>query len=81
MHMKLKEAFIKRLKNILKERGLTQYALFKISGVPQSTISSILNSNTKSISFRTIYDICSGLGMEFSEFFDDKILKLENIDE
>lgn len=81
MNMKLKDAFVERLKNILKERGLTQYVLYKLSGVPQSTISTILNSDTKSIRLRTIYDICSGLGIEFSEFFDDKILKLENIDD
>lgn len=81
MHMKLKDAFVERLKKILKDRGLTQYALFKLSGVPQSTISTILNSDTKSIRLRTIYDICSGLGMEISEFFDDKLLKLENIDD
>ena len=79
--MKLKDAFVERLKKILKDRGLTQYALFKLSGVPQSTISTILNSDTKSIRLRTIYDICSGLGMEISEFFDDKLLKLENIDD
>ena len=81
MHMKLKDAFIKRLKSILKERGLTQYALFKLSGVPQSTISTILNSETKSISLRTIYEICSGLNIELSDLFDDEILKLENIDD
>ena len=79
--MKLKEAFAKRLREILEERGLTQYALFKLTGVPQSTISTIFNADTKSISLSTIYDICSGLNIEFSTFFDCEILKLENIDE
>ena len=78
--MKLKEAFAKRLKEILKERNLTQYALFKLTGVPQSTISTIFNSDTKSISLSTIYEICSGLNIEFSDFFNSEFLKLENID-
>ncbi len=79
--MKLTEAVAKRLKMILKEKDMTQYELFKISGVPQSTISTILKCEIQTIKLSTLYDICSGLGMEFEEFFSADFLKLEKLDD
>ncbi len=79
--MVLSEAVSNRIKTILKERNLTQYGLFKLSGVPQSTISAILKCENKSVVLSTIYDICSGLGMELSDFFAAKEFKLENLED
>ena len=79
--MKLKEAVAKRIKEIMKEKDITQYQLFKCSGVPQSTISTILNSETKTVKLSSIYDICSGLNIELSDFFDCNYLKLKNLDD
>lgn len=79
--MKLTVAYAKRLKCLLKERGMTQYALFKCSGVPQSTISTILKGELKTIKFSTIYDICAGLGIELADFFNDEVFKLRNIED
>lgn len=77
--MKLKDAVAKRIKEIIKEKGITQYELFKMTGVPQSTISTILKNETKTVKFSTIYEICSGLEIEFLDFFNCEYLKLENI--
>ncbi len=79
--MVLSEVVSKRIKEILKERNLTQYGLFKLSGVPQSTISAIIKCENKSVVLSTIYDICSGIGMELSEFFNTKDFKLENLED
>ena len=79
--MKLEQAIAKRLKQCLKERHMTQYELFKRTGVPQSTISTILNGKVKAILSTTIYQLCVGLDMEISEFFDDELLRLENIED
>lgn len=79
--MKLQEALAKRIKAILKERNITQYELYKLSGVPQSTISTILKGEVKTIKLSTLYDICSGLNLEFEEFFAYDALKLKNIDD
>ncbi len=79
--MKLKNCISRRIKEIIKNRKITQYELFKQTGVPQSTISTILNSESKTVKLSTIYDICSGLGIELSEFFDYDYLKLENLDD
>ncbi len=79
--MLLKDGVAKRIKAIMKEKGITQYQLFKNSGVPQSTISTILNSETKTVKLSTIYDICCGLNIELSEFFNINYLKTENLDD
>ena len=36
--MKLVEAIGKRVENLLKERNLTQYYLYKTGGIPRTTI-------------------------------------------
>lgn len=79
--MKLKDAVAKRIKEIIKEKGITQYELFKRTGVPQSTISTILNAETKTVKLSTIYEICSGLEIELSEFFNCSYLSIENLDD
>ncbi len=79
--MKLLAGVTKRLKEIMKEKNLNQYKLFKLTGVPQSTISTILHGDIKTIQLDTLYDFYAGLNIEFSEFFDVDYLKIENIDD
>ena len=79
--MLLKEAVAKRIKEILKEKNLTQYALFKLTGVPQSTLSTIASGEIKTVKLSTIYDICSGLEIEFTEFFNRDYFKLVSLDD
>ncbi len=79
--MKLTDAIKIRLKNIITERKLTQYKLSSISGVPESTLSTILSGKVKTVKLSTIYDICSSLNMELGEFFEDKIFKIENLED
>ncbi len=77
--MKLTEAIAIRVKNLLDERNLSQYSLFKNGGVPRSTVSNVVNNNKKRVSTETIYQICSTLGISLKDFFDDKIF--DNIDD
>lgn len=79
--MKLKDAIARRIKDIINAKGITQYELFKQTGVPQSTISTILNAETKTVKLSTIYEICTGLGIELSVFFDCDYLKMENLED
>lgn len=79
--MKLMSAISLRLKRILKERKLTQYQLSQISGVPESTISTIIKGEIKTVKLSTIYDICAGLNIEFTDFFEDNNLKLINLED
>lgn len=71
--MKLSKAIAIRLSNILKERNLSQYSLFKNGGVPRSTINDVVNIKKKRVSTDTVYQICSTLNLTLTEFFDDPI--------
>lgn len=79
--MKLTKAVAGRLKTLLEKRKLTQYALSKISGVPQSTISTILSADVQTIKLSTLNDICLGLGVTLSEFFKDDSFNPKNVEE
>jgi len=77
--MKLHEAVSQRVKNLLKEKGMNQYALFKNGGISRSTISTLISANIKNVSSDLIYQICSTLGISLKDFFDDSIF--DNLDD
>lgn len=79
--MRLGKAVINRIKQIIKDKGLTQYQLSKITGISQSTLSTVLSGTTETLKLTTLYEICSGLNIEFSDFFNVDYLKLENIED
>ncbi len=59
-----------RILSLCKERGLTPNGLSYSSGVPQSTIKSILNDESKNPGIVTIKKLCDGLNVSIIEFFD-----------
>ena len=79
--MKLTEAIGKRLKDLLKEQGMTQYKLSTSSGVPQTTISSIVNAEYGDVKVNTILNICRGLNIELEQFFSDPLFRRETLDD
>lgn len=78
--MNLKNAVAKRLKELLDEKQMTQYALSKKSGVPQSTISTILNGDIKTVKLSTMHELCEGLEVELADFFGKEYLKIKNLE-
>ena len=62
----------------MNEQNLTQYELAQRSGVPFSTIKSIMQRRTKNISLKTIIMLSKGLGMRTKDFLDD--IKFGEID-
>lgn len=79
--MLLKEAIVKRIKEILDDRDINQYKLAKLTGLAESTISTLLNSDTKTIKLSTLYDMCAGLQIEFKDFFDCNYLSLSELED
>lgn len=77
--MRLNEAIAKRITELCKERGLTQYALSRKSGVPQSTLSTICHCHFPSMKVHIIYEICEGLEITLKEFYDSPLFDRENI--
>ncbi len=78
--MKLNTAVSKRLQGLLAERGLSQYQLSMKSGVPKTTIGNIVNCQYDSTKLRIIHEICQGLGVDISEFFDSYLFCEENLE-
>ena len=62
-------AIANRIRQLCKERGITPNRLSTISAVPQATIKSILNGESKNPGAVTIKKLCDGLEITLSEFF------------
>lgn len=71
--MRLNEAIGERTKQLLNERGLSNYYLFKKGGIPRSTISAVVNVKKKNVSTNTVYQISATLDLSLKEFFDSPI--------
>ncbi len=71
--MKLTEAVARRIENLLKERGLTQYGLSKLGGVPRQTINIVVKGQHSQVALDTVYQIAASFGITLAEFFDDPI--------
>lgn len=59
-----------RILSLCKERSLTPNGLSYSSGVPQSTIKSILNNESKNPGIVTIKKFCDGLNITITDFFN-----------
>ena len=78
--MKLNQAISARLTELLKEKQMTQYQLFIKSGVPKSTNGNVINCSYDSVKLRVIHEMCQGLGISISEFFDSPLFQEGNLD-
>ena len=67
--MNTREAIASRILQLCKERGITPNSLSYISAVPQATIKSILNGESKNPGTVTIKKLCDGLEITLGEFF------------
>ena len=67
--MRTKEAIAPRIRKLCQERDITPTALGRIAHVPQATIKSILNDESKNPGVVTIKKLCEGFGISLYEFF------------
>lgn len=63
------EVIAKRIRTLCEERGITANKLSTISAVPQATIKSILNGESRNPGCVTIKKLCDGLEITLGEFF------------
>lgn len=79
--MKLNEAVSRRLQELLDGRNhMTPYQLSMKSGVSKSTISNILNCQFDSVKLRIIHELCQGLQIDMTEFFQSPLFEEENLE-
>ena len=57
-----------RIRELMQERGWSEYRLAIASGLSQSTVANIFNRNTTP-SVATLESICAGFGITLSQFF------------
>lgn len=65
----VKNAVVKRFKNLCNERGIAANELANISGVTPSTVYSLFDDSRKNVSITTIKILCDGLDISLGEFF------------
>lgn len=73
--MRIYHTVVERIQELCDERGLTQNGLSYAAGIPQSTIKSIMNGESKNPGIVTIKKICDGLNISIIEFFDTDAFK------
>ena len=78
--MNLNRAFAMRISNLLIKNNMSKYKLEKETGLTHSALRYIFNEVNKDVKFSTIAKVTSFFGMTLSEFFDDKIFNLNNLD-
>ena len=79
--MQLNEAIATRIKELCKEKNLPQYQLHLKSGVPQSTLSTIMKCLYPSMKLRIIYEICEGFEITLEDFFRSPLFDRENLED
>jgi len=77
--MGIYEAVKIRLIQLCDYKHITPNGLSYISGVPQSTIKSILNGESKNPGIVTIKKLCDGLEISIVEFFETEMF--ENLEQ
>lgn len=59
-----------KLRKVLADKGMSQYRLAKITGIPAYYINRIIQSNTN-VKERTLFTICDALGCKAEEIRED----------
>ena len=67
--MNTRETIAYRIRQLCKEQGLTPNGISIISGVPQATVKSILNGESRNPGTVTIKKLCDGFGITLGQFF------------
>ena len=63
------EVVAQRIRELCQERGLTPNGLSYLAAVPQGTVKSILNGESRNPGVVTIKKLCDGLEITLGEFF------------
>lgn len=71
--MRIKEAIAKRIIELCNENKLSINALANNSGVPPTTIYSMLNEKSQNPGTVSIKKICDGLEISIRKFFDSDL--------
>ena len=78
--MNLNKAFALKVSKLLQEGKISKYKLEKETGLTHSALRYIFNEVNKDVKFSTIVKVCNFFKLSLSEFFNDDIFNLDNLD-
>ena len=70
VHMDYSEIYVKRIRQLCKERGIAINRLAAMSDVKQSTLDNIVRGLTKNPRIKTLHKIALAFNMTVAEFLD-----------
>lgn len=73
--MKTGEAIRKRIKELRREKGMTEYQLIQKSLLSPSTIKSVLRGKSRAQNTNTVTTICTDLGITVREFYNSPLFE------
>ncbi len=80
MPKSVNHAVAERIKELLKEKNITQYRLALNSGITHSTLKNIMHESIKDSLLSTVILIASGFDMTISEFLNSPLFDEDNLD-
>lgn len=73
--MNITQATKERIEQLANEKGINFCKLATISGIPYTTIKSIIYNQSNNPGIATIKKICDGLQISITDFFDTEIFR------
>ena len=78
--MTVNNAVAKRISELLREKGMSQYRLEQESGIQHGSMQCIMNGRNKTVTLSTLILLAKGFGISLTEFLDDEIFCSEELD-
>lgn len=78
--MTINQALAIRVRELLKEKKMSQYKLEQETGLYHSTMNAILNNRVKASNFKSIALIVRALDMSLTEFFNHPVFSFNNLE-
>ena len=73
-------AVAKRISKLLLEKGISQYRLEQESGIQHGSMQCIMNGRNKTVTLSTVIMLANGFHMSLTEFLDDEIFSLDELE-
>lgn len=77
--MYISQAVALRIKEMLRIKCMSQYALEHKACLPHETLKSIMKGKAKGVNLKTLISISDGLDMTVSEFLDSDLFLYDNL--
>lgn len=76
----ISQAVATRIRELLNERGLTQYRLEHKACLSHETLKSIMKGKAKGVNLKTLIAISDGFDITVSEFLNSDLFLYDNLD-